>query len=149
MDGQQAKAAPGVKIAGGLHRVTDRPEYLAIAATGRKWVTPAFIIQARPSESDAPPRAGFTVSKKVGNSVIRNRARRRLKEAARAILPEKGVRGWEYVLVGRQAAVDYPFEKLKADIGWAVAKMASGADLAPPRPKGEKGEKSPKAGGKA
>lgn len=143
MSGQDAKAAKA------LHRVTERPDYLAIAATGRKWITPAFILQARPGEKDTPPRTGFTVSKKVGNSVIRNRARRRLKEAARAILPEKGVKGWDYVLVGRQAAVDYPFEKLKADLSWGLAKLDAGADLVGGKAKPERRENAPKSKGKS
>lgn len=115
-----------------MQRVTQRPEYLAVAATGRKWVTPAFILQAMPGDDiSLAPRAGFTVSKKVGNAVVRNRARRRIKEAARMILPANGQRGWAYVFIGRQAATDYPFEKLGADMRWALAKLASGADLSP------------------
>jgi ribonuclease P protein component len=112
-----------------LARITKRPEYLAVAGTRRKWVTPAFILQARPGDGESAPRAGFTVSKKVGKAVVRSRARRRLKEATRAVLPEKGQPGWDYVLVGRIAATDYPFEKLKADLKWALAKLHAGADL--------------------
>jgi len=114
-----------------MDRLKKRPEYLAVARTGRKWVTPAFIVQAMPGDGDQGPKAGFTVSKKVGNAVMRNRARRRLKEITRAILPEKGLKGWSYVLVGRQAAIDYPFTKLASDLKWALAKLAEGADLRP------------------
>lgn len=120
-----------------LERVKKRPEYLAIAATGRKWVTPSFILQANPGESDAAPRAGFTVSKKVGKAVERNRARRRIKEAARLMLAAHGTPGWAYVFIGRQAAISYDFEKMQADMRWALAKLAAGADLSsggrPPR----------------
>jgi len=112
-----------------LARIVKRPDYLAVAQTRRKWVTPAFILQTKAGESDSPPKAGFTVSKKVGNAVMRNRARRRLKEAARATIPTVGTAGWEYVLIGRQAAISYPFEKLCADLRWALAKLESGADL--------------------
>ena len=112
-----------------LARITKRPEYLAVARTQRKWVTPSFILQAKPSEGDSQPRAGFTTSKKVGNAVYRNKARRRLKEAARAIFAENAQVGWDYVLVGRHTAVSYPFEKLKSDMRWALAKLASGTDL--------------------
>lgn len=112
-----------------LARLKKRPEYLAVAQTRRKWVTPAFILQAMPGETDSPPKVGFTVSKKVGNAVMRNRARRRLKEAAKEIFPTKGTQGWAYVVIGRQAAIDYPFEKLQADMAWALAKLASRADL--------------------
>ncbi|WP_417450110.1 ribonuclease P protein component [Kordiimonas sp.] len=110
-------------------RIKKRPEYLAVAGTQRKWVTPAFIVQAMPGESDTSPRVGFTVSKKVGNAVARNRARRRLKEVARQIVAAHGEPGWAYVFIGRQAAISYDFEKLGADMRWALAKLASGADL--------------------
>jgi len=110
-------------------RLTKRSEYLAVASTRRKWVTPAFILQTKPNDADSLPRTGFTTSKKVGNAVIRNRARRRLKEAARAIIPTCGQAGWHYVVIGRQSAVSYPFEKLKSDLKWALAKLASNADL--------------------
>lgn len=110
-------------------RVTTRPEYLAVAATGRKWVTPAFILQAKPGITDIGPRTGYTVSKKVGNAVVRNKARRRLKEAARSIFAVHGQKGWDYVLIGRQAAPDYSFEKLQSDMKWGLAKLTANADL--------------------
>lgn len=112
-----------------LARIKKRPEYLAVANTRRKWVTPSFILQAKPGEADSAPRAGFTTSKKVGNAVIRNKARRRLKEAARKIVPTEAQAGWDYVFIGRQAATIYPFEKMMSDMRWALAKLKSGADL--------------------
>ncbi len=118
-----------------LARITKRPDYLAVANTRRKWVTPSFILQAMPGTSDSPPKAGFTVSKKVGKAVIRSRARRRLKEACRAILPQYGQMGWTYVLVGRPSSVDYDFVKLQADMKWALAKLHAGADLNPGKPR--------------
>ncbi len=122
-----------------IGRITGRPDYLAVAATGRKWVTPSFILQASPpppidyngddSEIAAPARVGFTVSKKVGNAVKRSRARRRLKEAARICFPGNAPAEWDYVIIGRAAAIDYPFEKMGADMRWALAKLASNTDL--------------------
>lgn len=140
-----------------LERVTKRPEYLAIAATRRKWVTPSFIVQARPAETegadidpaeseqpgieiDPITRIGFTVSKKVGGAVKRNRARRRLKEAARTAFSKYGSPGWAYVVIGRPAAISYDFEKMQADMRWALAKLASGADLKP----SQNGQNKPK-----
>lgn len=113
----------------GIRRITARPDYLAVGGSGRKWVTPSFIMQALPGEEDLPAKVGFTVSKKVGNAVKRSRARRRLKEAARAQFPNHAPNGWSFVLIGRAAAIDYPFEKLQADMRWALAKLASNADL--------------------
>ena len=131
-----------------LERIRKRPEYLAVAATGRKWVTPSFIVQASPGESDTPPHAGFTVSKKVGNAVKRNRARRRLKEAARLIVPGHGSKGWAYVFIGRQAAIAYDFQKMQADMRWALAKLADGADLRSDRKPGPRGGAKHKPKGK-
>ena len=69
-------------------------------------------------------RMGFTASKKTGNSVTRNSARRRLREAARAVLPELGRAGWDYVLVGRPGAtVERGFADLRADLHAALARV--------------------------
>jgi ribonuclease P protein component len=123
----------------GLGRITARPDYLAVAETGRKWVTPSFILQAAPSEGDFPAKLGFTVSKKVGNAVKRSRARRRLKEAARIAFPTSAPKGWGFVLIGRPCAVDYPFEKIQSDMRWALVKLAANADLTSSRPRHKRG----------
>jgi ribonuclease P protein component len=69
-------------------------------------------------------RVGFTCSKKVGNAVARNRAKRRLREIARAVLPVDGRPGWDYVLIGRaDATADHPFEAMKADLARALRKL--------------------------
>lgn len=113
-----------------LERIKTRKEYLAIAATGRRWVTPAFVIQTKKSkDKDSAPHVGFTVTKKVGNAVIRNRVRRRLKEAAREIIPLKASQGWEYVLIGRYACLDIAYERIKSDLKWALEKLDAKADL--------------------
>lgn len=113
----------------GIGRITQRPEYLQVAATGRKWVTPSFILQAAPRKDVTPATVGFTVSKKVGNAVMRSKARRRLKEAARLVFPDYAPQAWGFVLIGRQAAISYSFEKMCADMKWALAKLAANADL--------------------
>lgn len=113
----------------GIGRITARPDYLAVGGSGRKWVTPSFIMQALPGVGEAPAKVGFTVSKKVGNAVQRSRAKRRLKEAARMQFPGHAPDGWSFVLIGRTAAIAYPFEKLQADMRWALAKLVANADL--------------------
>ncbi len=94
------------------------------AARARRFVTPAFILQARERGDDAPLRVGFTCSKKVGNAVMRNRAKRRLREIARLTLPAHGCPGWDYVLIGRHGAtVSQSFESMARDLEKALAKV--------------------------
>ena len=69
-----------------------RAEFLRAAAKGRKAPMPGLVLQALPRDDQAPARLGFTVTKKIGNAVIRNRTRRRLKEAARLVLPSSRCR---------------------------------------------------------
>lgn len=69
-------------------------------------------------------RVGFTCSKKVGNAVARNRAKRRLREVARAVLPAEGREGWDYVLIGRpEVTAALPFPQLLADLSHALARV--------------------------
>jgi len=124
-----------------------RPDFLA-AAGARRQSRPAFTLQARErrdprSEAGAGPgskagvnlagadavRVGFTCSKKVGNAVARNRAKRRLRAAAREVLPRLGRPGWDYVLIGRpDETASRPFALLLAELEDALA-----AIHAPPR----------------
>ncbi len=96
------------------------------AARARRQGTGSMMVQARKRGDDEPSgiRVGFTCSKKVGNAVARNRAKRRLREVARIILPTQGHHGWDYVLIGRaKATADRPFELLKGDLIYALKKL--------------------------
>jgi len=101
-----------------------RPEFLAVAASRRRWVAPGLILQAarRPEDSKLPPapRIGFTASRKVGIAVERNRARRRLKAAVEAVLPKSGVSGFDYVVVARGGTLTRAFPDLIADLEAAL-----------------------------
>ncbi len=69
-------------------------------------------------------RVGYTVTKKVGNAVIRNRVKRRFRELARELLPQAGVAGADHVIIGRNSAVERDFGKLRSDLAKALAKVA-------------------------
>lgn len=111
----------------GLARLKRRPEFLAVAASRRRWVAPGLILQAarRPEDSDLPvaPRIGFTASRKVGIAVMRNRARRRLKAAAEQVLPRHGAPGFDYVAIARTETVTRPFAELIADMTTAMERL--------------------------
>jgi ribonuclease P protein component len=111
-------AAPGARVVG-LRR---RREYLA-AARGLKAGRDAFLLQAvrRDGEGAAGEiGVGITVTKKIGGAVVRNRARRRLREALRRVLPGPARPGHDYVVVARWAALAQPFAELVADLGSAI-----------------------------
>ncbi len=98
-----------------------RAEFLKLAARGRKLARPGFVLQLLHQGGDAPLRVGYTATKKLGNAVARNRARRRLKEAARLTFPSLDLTGIELVLVCRQDTATLPFPALCAGLKTALA----------------------------
>jgi len=106
----------------GLGRLRRRAEFLVVAERGRKSAMPGVVVQALAVPEQPSARLGFTCSRKVGNAVARNRARRRLREAARATLPA-GLAGWDLVLIGRPATVERRFADLRADLRAALARL--------------------------
>ncbi|MBC7157805.1 MAG: ribonuclease P protein component [Rhodobacteraceae bacterium] len=108
-----------------------RADFLRAAAAARR-SAPGFMLQARRRAPDEGAgralRVGFTCSRKVGNAVLRNRARRRLRAVARLVLPEDGRAGWDYVLVGRPGAtIERDFAALVDDLRRALARVHEGA----------------------
>jgi ribonuclease P protein component len=103
-------------------RLKRRAEFLTVAAKGRKAAMPGLVLQALPRGDAGPIRVGFTVTKKVGNAVVRNRTRRRLKEAARLVLAERALAGADLVLIGRDATRGRDFLALQHDLSRALAK---------------------------
>ena len=88
-------------------------------------VTPAFILLVRPREDgDAKIRAGYTVTKKIGGAVVRNRMKRRFRALAQALLPKYGLAGADHVLIGRDGGNQRNFASLHADLERALAKVA-------------------------
>lgn len=106
--------------------MTERADFLRCARAGRQG-TAGMMLQARQRNKDEAAtgiRVGFTCTKKVGNAVARNRAKRRLREAARLVLPQYGRTGWDYVLIGRaDATAARDFEDLKRDLVSALKKL--------------------------
>lgn len=119
---------------GGVERLRRRADYLRVQAANRRAALPGLLLQAAPltvSSDIAIPsagavpalRVGFTASRKVGNAVLRNRARRRLKALASAVLPRHALPGHDYVLVARQATPQREFAALRRDLESALKKL--------------------------
>jgi ribonuclease P protein component len=118
-------------------RVKRRAEFVAVAAGRQRWVAPAFVLQAGPRPARGASAAaeigvGFTASRRIGNAVARNRARRRLVHAVRAVLPGPARPGYNYVIVARPAVLTCPFDRLLLDLGTAFARVTR-APAAPGR----------------
>ena len=107
-----------------MQRLRQRADFLAAATGGRAPVS-GFVLQALDRREDGPVRVGFTVSKKVGNAPERNRVRRRLREMVR-LSPARMRQGYDYVLIGRRAALGLPFERLVEDFMRAVNRVHTG-----------------------
>jgi ribonuclease P protein component len=112
-----------------MERLGQRADFLA-AATGSKVPTAAFVLQARKRGDSGPVRVGFTVSKKVGNSPERNRVRRRLREIVRLAAPACLHAGHDYVLIGRRAALELPFDRMIEQFDGALRRLARGEEPA-------------------
>jgi len=115
-----------------MERMRHRADFLA-AAAGAKAAGSGFTLQARQREDEGPPRVGFTVSKKVGNAVERNRVRRRLREIVRLAPAGRLRAGHDYVLIGRRAALAEPFDRMAAELDGALDRLHRGHRLPRPR----------------
>ena len=112
-----------------LIRLKTRAEFLRVAATRVRAARPGLVLQAAAQAGEPSElRIGYTASKRVGNAVARNRAKRRLRAAAAEVLPAKGRPGMDYVLIARDGTGKRPYAELLADLEGALRQVAQ-----PPR----------------
>lgn len=101
----------------------DRAAFLRVQKTGRKWVSKGIVVEVADNHMDII-RCGLTVSKKISKSaVVRNRVRRRLRAAAREILPVHARPGADIVLIGRPETAKRSYDYLKKDLLWCLKKL--------------------------
>jgi ribonuclease P protein component len=87
---------------------------------------PGFVLLVRPrGDDDLTMRVGFTVTKKIGNAVVRNRMKRRFRALARETLPEHGIAGADHVFIGRAGGIERDYASLVAELKRALKKLAA------------------------
>jgi len=116
--------------------MTRRADYLA-ANRGVRVARPGFVLLARPNGGDAM-RYGITVTKRIGNAVVRNRMKRRFRELLWSILPESGLAGHDHVLIGREGGVERDFDALRSELHAALDRARAGKGDPPRRPRTRK-----------
>ncbi|MGR7995360.1 ribonuclease P protein component [Xanthobacter sp. ZOL 2024] len=129
-----------------VDRLRKRRDFVAAAKALRAGV-PCFLMQGRDRGDGGDVRIGFTVTKKTGNAVVRNRIRRRLREAVRGVVPAAGRAGHDYVLVAREAALHAPFETLVGEVERALRKLHD-PTRPPVRPKAARSKGANSASGR-
>ncbi|WP_203077225.1 ribonuclease P protein component [Falsiroseomonas ponticola] len=112
-------------------RLKQRREFQRVSSRGTRVARPGLVLQVL-AGTEAPLRIGFTTTKKIGNAVTRNRARRRLREAARLLLGEGAPPGYDLVLIGRDATATRDFRTLVGDLRGALKQ--AGLRLDQPKP---------------
>jgi len=103
-------------------RLKKRPEFLCVAKQGQKWVSDSVILQAMPTDADAP-RFGYTATKKIGNAVTRNRAKRRLRAAIQDITQRHTIHAADIVLIARHNTVTTSWDALIKNITWCLKRL--------------------------
>lgn len=116
-----------------IERLKKRPDFLA-CAQAPSCARGAVVVQAR-ARDDAPlVRAGFTATRRIGGAVERNRAKRRLREAARLLLPQFAKPGFDYVFIARAGVTKRPWDRLLDDVKSALIRLAAERDNRAPEP---------------
>jgi ribonuclease P protein component len=117
-DSQPPRARPQEAVR--LITISQRKDFLA-ANSARRVATPGFVLLVRPrADGDHTKRIGITVTKKIGNAVVRNRMKRRFRALARELIAPHGVSGADHVLIGRAGGVERDFALLRTELGKAI-----------------------------
>jgi ribonuclease P protein component len=127
-----------------IQRLTKRGQFLFVRA-GLRQARPSLIVEARRRAETGPVGLGLTASRKVGGAVERNRARRRLREAAKRLLPELGAPGVDYVVVARQSTPGAAWSALLDDLGTALIRLRADLEVgASSAPRGRSIKRAPR-----
>ena len=106
--------------------IRNRADFIA-ANRGIRVARPGFVLLVKPESApadEADMRFGVTVTKKIGNAVVRNRMKRRFRALARDVFPERGFPGSDHVMIGRAGGVEREFSKLRDDLASALRRAA-------------------------
>ena len=107
----------------GYSVIKKRSDFLA-ANRGKRYATPGFVLLVKDRQDESPDiRLGITITKKVGNAVIRNRMRRRFRALAQEMLGQNGKAGADHILIGRDSMIERDFGELRADMVKALGKL--------------------------
>ncbi len=123
-----------------------RRDFLRVRAAGKRWAAPGLVLQAAAAGSAEPGivRVGYTASKKVGNAVARNRAKRRLRALVARVMPTAARAGCDYVVIARTATLTRSFDALIDDLSVALARVGASGD---PARRGRGGRGRPRRAG--
>ena len=105
-----------------------RSDFLRVRAAGCRWAAPGLVLQAAPAAGDAGAglvRVGYTASRRIGNAVARNRAKRRLRAAVAHVMPASAQCGCDYVVIARAATLTRPFDALLGDLAAALSRVGA------------------------
>jgi ribonuclease P protein component len=121
--GPQRPPRPRPQEAQRLSTIKRRADFLA-ANGGLRATTPGFILLVRDREDKDPAmRVGFTVTRKIGGAVVRNRMKRRFRAIAREIVPAKGIAGADHVMIGRTNGIEREFDLLRSELAGALDRL--------------------------
>ena len=116
-----------------IERLKKRADFLA-CAQAPSCAKGALVVQARARDDQPLVRAGFTATKRIGGAVERNRAKRRMREAARLVLPQLARPGFDYVFIARGGVIKRPWDRLLDDMKSALLRLAAECDGRARRP---------------